>query len=269
MNESAEFPVRQAGCIPYVAAAVLEQVGCLRHFFCGRQGGSSQGLYASLNVSYAVRDERSAVDKNRSYMWAQLGLACAPVMPRQVHGDEVVVVTRENLDEVQGRPPEADALITRLTGIPLAMLTADCLAIIVCDQRTPALGVIHAGWRGTVRATVWKTILTMIEVFGTQPEDCVAAVGPAIAGPCYEVGEDVREALVKGLPYGRDVLTPAGESRWRADLREANRRQLVDGRIPPSQVSICPYCVHCEAEWFFSARRDPVGGRQATVAVLR
>ena len=255
--------------MPYVAAAALERVSCVRHFYCSRSGGSSVGPYASLNVSYAVGDERDTVERNRNHLWAQLGLPCAPLIPRQVHGNHVVAVTQRNLSEVQRQPPEADALITMLKDVPLAVLTADCLAIVVCDQRTPALGVVHAGWRGTVRSVLWKTILTMFEVFGTQSEDCVAAVGPAMAGPCYEVGEDVREAFVKGLPYGQDVLKPSGDSRWRADLREANRRQLLDGRIPPGQVSICPYCTHCEADWFFSARRDASCGRQATVAVLR
>ncbi len=228
----------------YVAAAGLESLPYLKHFYLSRKGGDQ-------------------------VEWLQLGLPRTPLIPRQVHGDHVVVVDQRNLADLLAEPPEADALITVLKGTPLAVLTADCLSIVICDQRTPALGLVHAGWRGTVRSVLWKTVLTMFETFGTRPGDCVAAVGPAIAGPCYEVGEDVREAFVRGLPYGQDVLSPSGEFHWRADLREANRRQLLDGRIPLEQVSVCPYCTHCEAGWFHSARRDQASsGRQATVAML-
>ena len=242
MTESPEFPIRSASAAPYVAAAALEKLDCLKHFYGTRKSPGD---------------------------FSQLGLPRAPLVPRQKHGNGVAVVDGRNVERLQADPPEADALVTALRGVPLAVLTADCLGIVICDQRMPALAVVHAGWRGTVRSVLWKTVLTMFETFGTRSEDCIAAVGPAIAGPCYEVGEDVRSAFVKGLPYGQDVLTSAGERRWRADLREANRRQLLDARVPPGQISICPYCTHCEAEWFHSFRRDASSsGRQVTVAML-
>jgi hypothetical protein len=199
-----------------------------------------------------------------------LGLPRAPFIPRQVHGNEVLVLEAGNLNAAMAEPPAADAVVTALRGQPVAVLTADCPAIIICDASTPALGVVHAGWRGTVRSAVWKTMLTMHETFGTDPADCVAAVGPCIAGPCYQVGDDVYEVFRRGLPYGPDLLTADGPGKWRLDFREGNRRQLLDARVPPGSVSTCPYCTHCEREWFYSARRDGTKtGRQAAVAMLR
>ncbi len=269
MREDASFPGRRAGDLPYHAAAALDGAPGLRHWFLGRRGGASAGPWASLNLGYATGDDRDTVERNRLRAWEALGLPRPPLLPSQVHGNDVVTVDAGNVERFMAEPPRADALITALRGQPLALLTADCLPVVVVDRRTPALAVVHAGWRGTVRSILWKTLLTMFEEFGTQSEDCLAAIGPAIAGPCYEVGEDVREAFVKGLPYGQDVLTAGAPLHWFADLREANRRQLLDARLPASQVATCPYCTHCEADGFYSARRDrPDSGRQATVAML-
>lgn len=263
------FADRRAGEIPYTAALALEAEAGVRHGFFGRRGGESVGSFASLNLGYGAGDDRDAVERNRNRLWKALALPRPPLMPGQVHGNHVVVVDAANVERLTAEPPEADALITALRGLPLAILTADCLPIIVLDRRTPALAVVHAGWRGTVRSILWKTMLTMFDEFGTQSEDCLAAIGPAIAGPCYEVGEDVREAFVKGLPYGQDVLAPARELHWWADLREANRRQLLDARLPAAQVAISPACTHCDPAAWFSARRDGArSGRQAALAML-
>ena len=265
-----EFPAGEAGGVAFLQAATLVAATGLRHWFTGRRGGGSVGPHAALNLGLASGDDRATVEGNRTRCWAALGLPHAPLIPRQVHGAAVALVDGANRAAFLADPPEADAVVTALRGLPLAILTADCPAIIVWDTRTPALAVVHAGWRGTAASVLWRTLLTMMESFGTRPEDCRAALGPAIAGPCYEVGEDVRTAFVRGLAYGQDVLAPGGGPlKWLADLREANRRQLLDARLAPASVGICPACTHCEAAWFYSARRDrPVTGRQAAVAML-
>ena len=269
MTESVPWSGREAAGIPYLVAPSLEAFPGLRHGFFGRQGGTSTGPYASLNLGLGSGDVREVVAENRLRLWQALAFPRPPLLPGQVHGTTVVQVTAENAAALQADPPRADALITALRDQPLAILTADCYPVVIVDRATPAVALVHAGWRGTVGSIVWKTLLTMFETFGTRSEDCAAAIGPGIAGPCYEVGEDVRTAFVKGLPYGQDVLAPAGEFKWWADLREANRRQLLDGRLKPSQVDACPACTHCAREQFFSARRDKLqSGRQATVVML-
>ena len=233
-----EFPLHETGVNRYVTSSLLDAERGVTCRFLAR-GGTEEGFPA-------------------------------PVLSlRQVHGDRVFVLDERSLEGARREPPEADAVITGLRGAPVAIRTADCASVVVHDRRTPALGAIHAGWRGTVRSIVWKTLLLMMEEFGTNPDDCRAAIGPAIAGKCYEVGEDVREAFDRGLPYGGDLLRPASAGKWWLDLLEGNRRQLLDGRLGASRVQVCPYCTHCEAEWFHSARRDgPGAGRQSMVAML-
>ncbi|MEK7765216.1 MAG: peptidoglycan editing factor PgeF [bacterium] len=239
MTESADFPLRSSGPAPYVVAGALDELACLRHAFGGRRGTVEEAL----------------------------GLPRAPFTARQVHGDTVLPVVA---DGAGGAPPEADALITDRRGVPLAVFTADCVPTLICDARTPALGVVHAGWRGTALGAVGKTVRALTARYGTRPEDCCAAVGPAIAPGCYEVGPDVRDAFVAGLPDGASLFRPGRAGRWWADLREATRRQLLASGVPGDRIAVCPYCTHCAADWFHSARRDgSAAGRQSTVAVLR
>lgn len=243
MRESAEFPLHESGGTRYVTSALLDgEAGLLCRFF----GRAAEAIEADT------------------------GFPSPPLAVRQVHGDTIVVVEEGAMERLRNEPVEGDAVITRVRGVPVTVRTADCASIVVYDRRTPALGVVHAGWRGTVRSVLWKTVLMMVESFGTDPNDCMAATGPAIAGTCYEVGDDVWEAYGKMLPYGHDLLRRAGEGRWMLDLVEGNRRQLLDARIPAGQTATCPYCTHCAPEWFHSARRDgAAAGRQATVAMLR
>lgn len=269
MDEAAEFPVRRNGGLGYVSAAALENLDCLRHYFVCRFGGTSSGAYESLNFSFSSDDRRENVERNRAKAGQVLGLPGPIVFARQIHGDGIALIDENNLESVYAKPPEADAMVTKLKNVPLAVLTADCIPVVVCDTGTPALAVVHAGWKGTALSLVWKTMLYMIEQFGSKAEDCYAAVGPGISGSCYEVGEQVREAFLQGLPFGESVLSPAGPLHWRADLKDASWRQLLDGAVPASHAAVCPYCTHCEAEYFYSARRDRTGtGRQPTVALL-
>jgi len=257
------------GEVRLASASNLAGFPFLRHAFTLRTGGVSVHPYDSLNLGFASGDLGESVGANRERAWQAVGLARPPLVPRQVHGDKVVVLDEGNREALFATPPEADAVVTRLVDAPLAVLTADCVPVILVDCRTPALGVAHAGWRGTVLNVTWKAALMMIEAFGSDPADMAAAIGPCISGECYEVGEDVREAFVRGLSYGSDVLKPSRDGKWLADLREANRRQLLDARIPVNAVSVCQWCTHCETKMFFSARRTGgKTGRMAAVAVL-
>jgi YfiH family protein len=257
--------------VEWVASSALDgKAAGLRHFFLTRRGGQSGGLFESLNVGYGRGDADASVAANRRRVAGQLGLPMEPVALRQVHGDKVVVVREGDTKGLLAAPPEADALVTSLHGVPLMVQTADCLPVVVCDTRTPALGVVHAGWRGTVLSILWKTVVTMMDEFGTRPEDCVAAVGPGIGPDCYEVGGEVRDAFGQFLPsYSGALFTPARDGRWNANLGEANRLQLVDALLRPDSIWVCPYCTHCESGSFFSARRDGINsGRQGAVAWL-
>lgn len=268
--EDPAFPARGSGGVEWTVSARLESgAPCLRHAFLGRLGGQSGGLFGSLNLGPGRGDSAENVSGNRGRVAQALALPREPLTLRQVHGDRVVTVRAGDHDRFKFTPPEADAYITALRGVPLMVLTADCLPVVVCDIRTPALGVIHAGWRGTVLSIVMKTVKAMMEEYGTRPGDCRAAIGPGIRRDCYEVGAEVRDAFERQFPYSAELFTPTRDGHWNADLKEANRRQLLDAGIGEGAVNTSSLCTHCGEKRFFSARRDGIdSGRQGAVAWL-
>ena len=270
MLDDKSFTVRNQGGIEWLAShSLADKASCLRHYFLTRRGGVSEGAFADLNLGFGRGDKDGNVRENRGRVARNLELPMEPLFLRQVHADKIIVVREGDTQALLSAPPEADAYITALRGVPLMILTADCIPVIICDVRTPALGVIHAGWRGTALSIVWKTVITMMDVYGTRPEDCMAAIGPGIGPKCYEVGEEVHDSFAAAFSYSDLLFSPAGERRGNVDLREANRLQLMDALLKPASVDVCGECTHCESARFFSARRDGIdSGRQGAVAML-
>jgi polyphenol oxidase len=155
---------------------------------------------------------------------------------RQVHSDLILMANRPG---VQG---EGDALITSVPGLTISVRTADCYPILLADARNRAVAAAHAGWRGTSARIVQKTIKKMQIEFGTEPADIHAAIGPGIGVCCYAVGEEVARQF--------------GPIRAHLDLMSENRRQLEEAGVPLHNVEALGVCTFCDAERFFSYRRD-------------
>ncbi len=186
-----------------------------------------------------------------------------------------------------------DGLITRTPGILLAVQTADCLPVILVDTKRRAVGVFHAGWRGTAKRIVEKGVGEMLRCFGTSPRDLKAAIGPGIHECCYEVGAEVREQFGSQFPYAEDLFRevknsdevrekypllfltarPPGHSesprRIFLDLVEANRRQLVAVGVPPKSIIASPLCTACRTDLLFShrAEKGKTGRMMAAVGI--
>lgn len=158
--------------------------------------------------------------------------------------------------------PGADALVTGSAEIWLAIYAADCAPILIWDPASPAVAAVHAGWRGTAAGIVSRTLRRMAEAFGTEPERCRAALGPAIGGCCYEVGPPVAEVM-GGAPWWPEAARATGPGRWHLDLRAAIRHQLVSAGVGETQVETVPGCTKCRSDLFFSYRRDGATGRMA------
>lgn len=156
---------------------------------------------------------------------------------KQIHSDCVIVADRE------GVLGEGDALVTNLNGLAISIRTADCYPILLADRKNEAIAAIHAGWRGTAARIVSRTLERMRENYKTNPREVVAAIGPGIGGCCYEVGDEVAREF--GFP-GRTHL----------DLLIENRKQLVDCGVPAKNVEALNVCTFCDAERFFSFRRE-------------
>lgn len=234
--------------------------------FSTRLGGVSCPPYAKLNVGAHVGDDPAAVAENRRRLGAAIGLPQPWASVRQVHGSTVLRV-----DERPGEEPlgNADALITDHPGLPLAIFTADCAAVYIYDPVRRAVGLAHAGWRGTAAGVAARTLAAMREAYGTYPGDCYAAVSPAIGSCCYEVDEAVVSQL-RRFPWLGRVVRETRPGHWRLDLWLANRLQLEDAGLLPGRIAVSGLCTACHTDEFYSHRAEAGRtGRQAALLVLK
>jgi uncharacterized protein, YfiH family len=262
----AVFARRPVGGVSLWHVAAWSERGWL-HGFSGRAGGVSRGPYASLNLGLHVGDDPACVLENRRRLCRAAGIDPGSlVVGQQVHGAQVAVVTPRDRGRGAFSPDDAipgvDALITDAPGVVLMALYADCVPVFIYDPKRRAVGLAHAGWKGTAAGIAGRTLAAMADAFGTRPEDCWAAIGPSIGPCCYEVGEDVAARFSALDPA---LVREQGESR-RLDLWAANEQQLVAAGVPPAQVTSARLCTRCLQETFFSHRAQ--GGRAGRMAAF-
>lgn len=231
-----------------------------RHAVSTRSGGVSAGRFAALNLGYSVGDDPLAVQHNRRLLYSALDVNAADVTScHQVHSADVALVRdadrgRGALD-TDGIIPATDALITQSPDLYLFQRYADCTPIFFCDPRRRAVGLAHAGWKGTVGQIVCKTVAAMQQTFRSEVEHIRAAIGPGI-GPChYEIREDVATRVRAALPFWRDVLREEG-GRLMLDLAAANRRLLLSAGLRESNVVVSGICTACHTDAFYSHRAE-------------
>ena len=235
----------------FATSALLEAHG-LPHLFTTRH---------FPGVSRAT-EPRPPFDAAARSLLAPRGLEGEPAFARQVHGAAVSVVERG------GRAGQADALVTSRPGLPLCVSTADCLPIVLYDPRAGRLGVVHAGWRGTVQGVVGAATRRLVEV-GSTAADLVVGIGPSIGACCYEVDAPVIqrfEAAYPGIWPG--WATPKGPGKWMLDLWRANVDQLTGAGVRPERIDLLGLCTGCRPDLLFSYRRERGAGRLVAVAAL-
>lgn len=244
----------------------------LRAVATTREGGVSTGPYKSLNLGLHVGDDPDAVVENRRRAAAAIGLSLNDlVFGNQVHGHRAVEVTaahrgRGSTSE-QDVVAEADAMVTKDPGVGLATMVADCVPMVLYDPGTGTLAGVHAGWKGTVASVVQSAIALMADK-GARTQDILAGIGPAIAAPRYQVGDDVAAGARSTFGSNtRHVLEPDGRGRWIFDLREANRLLLRDAGVRGGNIAVCD--LDTADGRFFSDRAARPCGRFALLACLR
>ena len=235
-----------------VAADALRAYGAIA-FTTTRVAGRSAGPYASMNLALHVGDDADAVRANRRALRERHALPAEPRWLRQVHG---TTVATPGCDV----EPEADAAWTAARHDVLAVLTADCLPIVIVAGEGRELAVVHAGWKGLADGVIDAALATFRTRGGTA-----AWLGPAIGPRAYEVGDDVRARFASGgLADG--AFSPAARGKWHCDLYAIARTVL--SRAGVAVVGGGDRCTFLEADRFYSYRRDGVTGRMATVARL-
>jgi YfiH family protein len=223
----------------------------VRALITTRAGGASRGAYASLNLGVGSGDDMRDVERNRASL-AQW-LPAEPLWLRQVHGIEVV-----EADKASGLP-QADAAVARQTGKVCAVLTADCLPVLLCDEEGTVVAVAHAGWRGLSAGIIEQTLGTM----DRPAESLLAYLGPAIGPAAYEVGAEVRESFVAADAQSDSAFAPGKPGKFYADLYALARRRLAKSGV--ARVYGGGYCTYRERERFYSYRRDGSTGRMASL----
>jgi YfiH family protein len=224
-----------------------------------RAGGVSRGVYAGLNLGMHSGDAREDVARNRAHL--RQWLPAEPLWLRQVHG--TTVVEADGIDY----SPEADAALARRPGTVCAVLSADCLPLLICDQAGTIVAAAHAGWRGLSSGVIEQTLRRMHR----PPELLLAYLGPAIGPAAYEVGPEVREAFAaadRAAGQGCDPETgaafaPSGPGKFHADLYALARHRLARSGV--TRVYGGGGCTYTERERFFSYRRDGATGRMASL----
>jgi YfiH family protein len=219
-----------------------------------RAGGASRGPYAGLNLATRVGDDPRAVDGNRAAL--RRHLPSDPVWLEQVHGVDVV---EAELAASQSAPVRADGAVARTRRRVCAVLTADCLPVVLATRGGDVVGIAHAGWRGLASGVIEATL----ERMATPPAEVVAWLGPGISQAAYEVGQEVYAAFVARDAGARDAFQPGAAGKYRADLYALARRRL--GAAGVSEVHGGGYCTYGEPERFYSYRRDRTTGRMATL----
>jgi len=241
-----------------------------------RAGGVSSGPYESLNLSLSVGDDPGCVLENRHRLATAFGAAPGDfVFARQVHGAGVRVVTEADRGSGAFRLDDAvddtDALVTTSPEVVLAILTADCVPIVLHDPVAGVLACVHAGWRGTV-AGVTAATLAVMQGLGTCPSDVVAGIGPAVGADRYQVGPDVHQAVTRSFgPAAAQFIhpDPSAPGRWLLDLRSANRHALRLAGVPGARIYATDIPTGPVPGHFFSDRAARPCGRLALAARLR
>lgn len=272
-------------------ASHLSDLPWLLHGFSTRTGGFSRSYGGkSLNLGFTKEDTKKAVEQNRGQFLAELtgrrgkekhGSAKPDnnsfllVTLRQIHSDIIHCI-----ESAPQAPLAGDGMITAVPDLLLGIQTADCLSIIIVDPKQRAIGVFHAGWRGTVKRIVEKGVGEMRRHFGSKPRDLKAAIGPGVHGCCYEVGEEVRAIFESQFDYAEKLFRETKESdpvrekypllfltarapghselpkKIFLDLVEANRQQLIAAGVPAKHIEASPLCTSCRTDLLFSYRAE-------------
>lgn len=260
---------RFAHGVPYYSFPHMGGWPNLTQAVFGRRGGVSAAPYNSLNLSYAVGDDPASVAENGTRAAAAVGWELDRIVsPRQVHGRHVEVVGRGSASPVEVL--EADALVTDEPGVLLLMKFADCVPIVLWDPVHAAVGLVHAGWKGTMLGAPAAALEVMAQRFGSVPSELLAGIGPSIGPCCYQVGPEVVRLAGEAFP-GVELARPSGDGSAYLDLWKANGETLMRAGVPGDNLAVAGLCTRCRHDLFFSHRAAMGGpsGRFGVVAGLR
>ena len=249
---------------PHALSSKLSAISGVKHGFFGRKGGVSTGIYESLNIGQGSDDEAQNIRDNRDRIRDALGaeklLSCF-----QVHSAKAITVT-----EPWRTRPQADAMVTKVPGLALCVLSADCVPVLFADAEAGVIGAAHAGWKGAI-AGVCEATLDAMEAIGAARAQITAAIGPAIQQASYEVGPEFRDTFVGDQEWTDRLFVAGKDDRSHFDLTGYVEAVLLGQGIAAVENLGLDTCA-LEEDYFSNRRRnhrgEPDYGRNGSVIVL-
>ena len=255
-NRMKDFIIKNNNNIWYGTFPVLEQAGFVNACSC-RLHGESDIVEGTFNLALHVGDDVEKVLRNRKAFAEAVGVDASRFTTcQQVHGSKVTLVTEDLVGSgavnFADTIADTDALITNLPDVPLMLFYADCVPVLLADLESGAIGLAHAGWRGTVANIGVKILAAMGKAFGTKPQNVLVGIGPSIGACCYEVDDFVRD---QAQGY-EEFFASKGGGKYQLDLWGMNARQLVQVGVPAENIMISGVCTNDNVELFCSYRAE-------------
>ena len=219
----------------------------------------SEGGYACFNIATHVNDDERHVLQNRSYLKQTLNLPTEPVWLEQVHDTQVLDISGFSLSGGVSMPPRADASFSSDASDVCAVMTADCLPVLICNRQGTKVAAVHAGWRGLQAGIIENTVTAMQE----NPADLLLWLGPAIGPQAFEVGDEVRQAFVDENPKTAAAFEANRPAHWLADIYQLARIRMQKQGV--NEIYGGGLCTYTDAARFYSYRRESETGRMASL----
>lgn len=219
-----------------------------------------------FTLSFSSSPDKNEIRENRRRLAIAMGIEDKDLrFPSQVHKTRIVHVTRQTPQEDL---METDALITNEKGICIAVMSADCVPILLFDKQSKVVAAVHSGWRGTVARILALTLQEMKTVYGASGKDIVAAIGPSVSQDSYEVGSEVIDAVLSTFGKSSDLMISRPNNKAKLDLWKANKLQLLEFGVDPACIEISDLCTVKNNDNFFSARKGDAGRFAAGIMLV-
>ena len=247
-----------SSAVAYLTFRELEKYEFINHAFSTRLGGVSDGKFRSMNLLFNKGDRQENVEKNYKLFCSAANFRLSSlVKPKLAHGKNIGVAKKQNMGSGILRPSDfldTDGLITNEPGVTIVTSHADCPSIFILDPGERAIGLLHAGWKGTVNKIAYEGVKKLETEFGCKAKNLICCIGPSIGKCCFQVKEDVINK-VKEIDFIdiKNVIIE-NDREYLMDLYELNRQILINSGVKKENIIISDLCTMCNKDLFFSHR---------------
>ncbi|HHV98568.1 MAG TPA: peptidoglycan editing factor PgeF [Clostridiaceae bacterium] len=242
----------------------------LVHCFTTRIGGVSTGECESLNLGFKRRDSRENVIENYKRVCSALDINIEDiVLSDQVHDKKIKTVYESDRGKGILKNSDiigVDGLITNKKNIALVTFYADCVPVYIFDTGKTAIGLAHSGWKGTLKEIAREMVEKMHAEYGSRPSDMKAVIGPSIGKCCFEVGDEVVDAFLTGIPWSKSFISKNDGEKWKIDLKAVVKKTLMNSGVLEENIEVSNICTKCCKSIFFSYRGDE--GKTGSLAAI-